>query len=78
MSGAGVDPVDRVRVLLLRGDELLESGSPESLDEALLVYQGALDLAADPSVADDELRSILEERVDTARDRLARGGSGPE
>ncbi len=78
MSGAGVDPVDRVRVLLLRGDELLESGSPESLDEALLTYQGALDLAADPSVADDELRRTLEERIATTRDRLAGGGSASE
>ncbi len=78
MSGAGIDPGERARVLLLRGDELLESGGPESLDEALLVYQGALELAADPNVADDELRRTLEERVDTARDRLARGGSGPE
>jgi len=74
MSGAGIDPVDRVRVLLLRGDELLESGGPESLDEALLAYRGALDLAADPSVADDELRRTLEERIATTRDRLAGGG----
>ena len=78
MSGAGIDPGERARVLLLRGDELLESGRPESLDEALLAYRGALELAADPSVADDELRRILEERVDTTRDRLARGASGPE
>jgi hypothetical protein len=78
MSGAGIDPGERARVLLLRGDELLESGRPESLDEALLAYQGALELAAEPSVADDELRRILEERVDTARDRLARGDSAPE
>ena len=75
MSGAGVDPVERVRVLLLRGDELLESGSAESLDEAMLAYQGALDLAAGPNVADDELRSTLEERIATTRDRLGRGGS---
>ncbi len=78
MTGAGIDPGERARVLLLRGDQMLESGSPESLDEALLAYQGALELAADPSVADDELRRLLEERVETARDRLARGGSAPE
>ncbi len=78
MSGAGIDPGERARVLLLRGDELLESGRPESLDEALLAYRGALELAADPSVGDDELCRILEERVDTARDRLARGASGSE
>ncbi len=78
MSGAGIDPGERARVLLLRGDELLESGRPESLDEALLAYQGALELAADPSVADDELRRLLEERVEMARERLTRGGSAPE
>ncbi len=78
MSGAGVDPADRARVLLLRGDQLLESGSPESLDEALLAYQGGLELAEDPSVADDELRRTFEERVATARERLGGGGSGPE
>ncbi|MBA3420967.1 MAG: hypothetical protein H0U12_03600 [Thermoleophilaceae bacterium] len=78
MSGAGVDPADRARVLLLRGDQLLESGSPESLDEALLAYQGGLELAEDPSVADDELRRTFEERVATARERLGGGSSGPE
>ena len=78
MTGAGIDPGERARVLLLRGDELLESGGPESLEEALLAYEGALELAADPSVADDDLRRLLEERVDTARERLAGGGSGHE
>lgn len=78
MSGAGVDPADRARVLLLRGDQLLESGSAESLDEALLAYQGGLELAEDPSVADDELRQTFEERVATARERLGGGGAGPE
>lgn len=78
MSGAGIDPGERARVLLLRGDELLESRGPESLEEALLAYRGALELAADPSVADEDLRRLLEERVDSTRALLESGGSGPE
>jgi hypothetical protein len=78
MSGAGIDPGERARVLLLRGDELAQSGRPESLEEALLAYQGALELAADATVADDDLSRLLEERVDATRERLAGGGSTPE
>ena len=70
MSGAGVDPGERARVLLLRGDELLAAGTPESLDEAMLAYQGGLEVAREPGVDDDDLARVLEERIATVRRRL--------
>jgi hypothetical protein len=70
VSGAGVDPSERARVLLLRGDELLRSGSPESLDEALLAYRGGLQVAREPGVEDDDLPRVLEERIATVEARL--------
>jgi hypothetical protein len=70
VSGAGIDPSERARVLLLRGDELLRSGSPESLDEALLAYRGGLEVAREPGVEDRELPRILEERIATVEARL--------
>jgi hypothetical protein len=74
MSRAGVDPSERVQVLLLRGDELLEAGGPESLDEAVLAYEGARDAAADPAVGDD-LRAVVDERLAGARERLEPGAT---
>jgi hypothetical protein len=70
VSGAGVDPSERARVLLLRGDELLRSASPESLDEALLAYRGGLEVAREPGVEDDVLPRVLEERIATVEARL--------
>jgi hypothetical protein len=75
MSGAGVDPSERVQVLLLRGDELLEAGGPESLDEAVLAYEGARAAAADPAVGDD-LRAVVDGRLATARERREHGATG--
>jgi hypothetical protein len=73
VSGAGVDPAERARVLLLRGDELLASGGPESLDEALLAYQGGLEVAREPGVDDEELPRLFEQRIATVRSRLEGG-----
>jgi hypothetical protein len=74
MSGAGVDPTERVQTLLLRGDELLASGDPESLDEALLAYEGARDAAGNPAVG-SELRTVVEERLASVRERLEKRGA---
>jgi hypothetical protein len=54
----------------MRGDELLAAGTPESLDEAMLAYQGGLEVAREPGVDDDELPRLFEERLATVRDRL--------
>ena len=70
MSGAGVDPAERARILLLRGDELLASGTPESLDEAMLAYEGGLEVAREPGVDDAELPGLFEQRIADVRRRL--------
>ena len=70
MSGAGADPAERARILLLRGDELLASGTPESLDEAMLAYQGGLEVAREPGVEDAELPGLFEQRIADVRRRL--------
>jgi hypothetical protein len=74
VSGAGVDPGERARILLMRGDELLAAGTPESLDEAMLAYQGGLEVAREPDVDDAELPSVFEERIARVRSRLEPGG----
>ena len=73
MSGAGVDPGERARILLLRGDELLAAGTPESLDEAMLAYQGGLEVAREPGVEDADLPRAFEERIAVVRRRLKPG-----
>jgi hypothetical protein len=78
MSGAGIDPAERARVLLLRGDELLAAGTPESLDEALLAYKGGLEVAREPGVEDAELPRELEERIASVRRRLDPGADDEE
>jgi hypothetical protein len=70
VSGAGIDPAERARILLLRGDELLASGTPESLDEAMLAYQGGLEVAREPGVEDAELPGLFEQRIADVRRRL--------
>jgi hypothetical protein len=70
VSGAGVDPAERARILLLRGDELLASGTPESLDEAMLAYEGGLEVAREPGVDDGELPGLFEQRIADVRRRL--------
>ena len=78
MSGAGVDPGERARILLLRGDELLAAGTPESLDEAMLAYQGGLEVAREPGVEDADLPRAFEERIAVVRRRLLEPGSEEE
>ena len=77
MSGAGIDPSERVQVLLLRAEGLLASGGPESVDEAVLALEGAQDAAGNPGV-DAGLRSTVETRLAEARARREGEGSGPE
>src|SRR5215208_6915497 len=78
MSGAGVDPGERARILLLRGDELLAAGTPESLDEAMLAYQGGLEVAREPGVEDAELPRLFEDRIAAVRRRLEPGADAEE
>ena len=69
MSAAG-DPrpgsQERIRTLLLRGDNLLKSGRPERLPRALAAFEEAAEMARDPAVP-AEIRRLVERRLEAAR-----------
>jgi hypothetical protein len=60
------DARDRIRTLLLRGDNLLKSGRPERLPRALEAFEEAAALAEDPGV-DERVRELVQRRLETAR-----------
>jgi hypothetical protein len=64
---------ERVRTLLLRGDNLLKSGRPERLGRAVEAFEEAHAVAADPSVPPD-VRELVERRLAAAR---GLGGPAP-
>jgi hypothetical protein len=66
---AGSDPADRVRTLLLRGDNVLKSGKPERLGRALEAFEEALSVASEPGV-DPRLRELAQRRIDSLRPLL--------
>jgi len=55
---------ERVRTLLLRGDNLLKSGRPERFDRALAAFEEARAAAADDDVA-PEVAALVERRIAT-------------
>jgi hypothetical protein len=57
---------DRVRTLLLRGDNVLKSARPERLPRALAAFEEAREVARDPSV-DDRVRELVERRIEGLR-----------
>ena len=59
-------PQERIRKLLLRGDNLLKSGRPERLPRALAAFEEAAEVARDPAVA-AEVRQLVERRLEAAR-----------
>ena len=64
---------ERVRTLLLRGDNLLKSGNPERLGRAIEAFEEAREAAADPDVP-DEVRALVERRLESATQLRAGGG----
>jgi hypothetical protein len=60
------DPRDRIRTLLLRGDNLLKSGKPERLPRALEAFDEAARIARDPAVP-DQVRQLVERRLEAVR-----------
>lgn len=64
---------DRVRTLLLRGDNLLKSGRPERVGRALEAFEEAREAARDDDVA-PEVRELVERRIEGLRQ--AEGGGG--
>ena len=65
MSEGGT-PRDRIRTLLLRGDNLLKSGRPERLPRALEAFEQAARVAEDPNV-DEAVRELVRRRLEAAR-----------
>ena len=65
MSG-GAAPADRVRTLLLRGDNVLKSAKPERFPRALEAFEEARAAAADPSV-DPRVRELVDRRIESLR-----------
>ncbi len=57
---------ERVRTLLLRGDNLLKSGRPERLARALEAFEEAREAARDDDVA-LEVRDLVERRIQALR-----------
>jgi hypothetical protein len=64
-------PSDRLRTLLLRGDNLLKSASSERLGRALEAFEEAREVAADPSV-DPRVRELVERRIASVRELAER------
>jgi hypothetical protein len=64
-------PADRVRTLLLRGDNLMKSGRPERFPRALAAFEEARDVAADPSV-DERVRVLVERRIGSILEMMER------
>jgi hypothetical protein len=61
------EPAERVRNLLLRGDNLLKSGRPERVEKALEAFEQARGAAADPAV-DPRVRQLVEHRITSVRE----------
>ena len=61
---------DRVRTLLLRGDNLLKSARPERIERAVEAFEEAREAAQDPDVG-DEVRALVERRLDSVRQMRA-------
>jgi len=61
---------ERVRTLLLRGDNLLKSARPERFGRALEAFEEARTAARDDDVS-PEVRELVERRIDTLRQMMA-------
>ena len=64
---------ERVRTLLLRGDNVLKSAKPERLGRALEAFEEAREAAADPSV-DPRVRELVERRIEALRGLMEGAG----
>ena len=65
------DPADRIRTLLLRGDNVLkqQGGDRERIERALEAFRQAEELASDESV-DPRVRELVARRVASVRELL--------
>ena len=60
---------DRVRTLLLRGDNLLKSARPERFGRALEAFEEAREAAGDDDVS-PEVRQLVERRIEALRELM--------
>jgi hypothetical protein len=63
---------ERVRTLLLRGDNLLKSARPERFGRAMDAFEEAREAARDDDVA-PEVRDLVERRTDALRQLMESG-----
>jgi hypothetical protein len=63
---------ERVRTLLLRGDNLLKSARPERFGRAMEAFEEAREAARDDDVA-PEVRDLVERRIDALRQLMESG-----
>ena len=63
---------ERVRTLLLRGDNLLKSARPERFGRAREAFEEAREAARDDDVA-PEVRELVERRIDALRQLMESG-----
>lgn len=61
---------ERVRTLLLRGDNLLKSARPERFGRALEAFEQAREAARDDDVA-PEVRELVERRIEALRQLMS-------
>jgi hypothetical protein len=66
---SGATAPERVRTLLLRGDNVLKSARPERLERAMAAFEEAREVAADPAV-DPRVRELVERRIEATRGLL--------
>ena len=57
---------ERVRTLLLRGDNLLKSARPERFGRAMQAFEDAREAARDDDVS-PEVRELVERRIEALR-----------
>ena len=70
---AAATPSERVRTLLLRGDNVLKSARPERFGRALAAFEEAREVAAHPSV-DEPVRELVERRIEELRGLMEASG----
>jgi hypothetical protein len=63
---------ERVRTLLLRGDNLLKSARPERFGRALEAFEEAREAAREDDVS-PEVRELVERRINGLRQTMADG-----
>jgi hypothetical protein len=63
---------ERVRTLLLRGDNLLKSARPERFGRAMEAFEEAREAARDDDVA-PEVRELVERRIEALRQLMESG-----